>query len=927
MKKFARYASTCLLAALAISTAAAENINGIVQAFGKNAPLEGARVLVVENGIQTATNKMGRFFLQGIEPGEYTLHISYIGLGETRKRVSVPAGANPFVEAKLGEDVVELNPLIVNGSKSGKARALNLQRTASNLMTTIAADSFGQFPDENAAEALQRVSGVSIERDQGEGRFVVIRGIDPDLNNISLDGVHLAAPEADARKVALDVIPTELLDQLQVSKTFLPDMDGDAIGGSVNLKTRSPLDEGARIASLKTQLLYNDLVDAASYMFSGTYGDSFGPENKTAFIFSGTYQKREFGSDNIEVDGPWEFKDAEDTEDGSSGFFAPEIEFRQYDVTRERKSASLNFDHQLSEDTRLYLRTTYNYFNDQEFRHRTEIKPDKGDIFNLTDTTATIQDADDADRDLKNRFEEQEILVLSAGGETRLGDWLYDYKISYSKAEENEPNRLDTDFRNGDATSYTYDFSNPYQPIITVTGGSDVFNPANFELDEFVVENNLADEDEFAVKFDAKRFLDFGENPGFVKFGIKYRSKEKSNDANAEIYSNDSSEATLAGRIDPGSRYPFFTGGGSYLQVNPTNIRQLFVSDFSLLEFETEDSRQDSATADYTTNEDILAAYGMAEVAVNKWTYTGGLRVEQTDFSTSGQVLDISEDEESFALATENAGRDYTDVLLSLNAKYDVSDNLALRFSATNTIARPKFSDSSIRSEVNRADDEIETGNPNLDPYEATNFDVSLERYDDRLGLFAVNLFYKDIDSFIFVTELEDVETRGGTFDVTQPLNGDSASILGLELVWKQDLGQYVQALEGFSIDANLTLTDSESTVPGRDDELPFLKQSDEIFNLALAYENETFLFRIAGTYRSEYLDVIEGDPSEDQFVDSHFQLDAKAVYKIDDRSSVFLEAINLNDEPFRAYFGSPSRMRQFEEYSFSAKLGYSWKL
>ncbi len=138
-------------------------------------------------------------------------------------------------------------------------------------------------------------------------------------------------------------------------------MDGDAIGGSVNLKTISRFDKGGKFASIKTQFLYNDLVDAYSPMVSVAYGDVFGERGNMGLMVAASFQEREFGSDNMEVDGPWE---EETAEDGSSGFFAPEIEFREYEVTRERKAISLNFENQVNENATFFLRGAYNYFSD-----------------------------------------------------------------------------------------------------------------------------------------------------------------------------------------------------------------------------------------------------------------------------------------------------------------------------------------------------------------------------------------------------------------------------------------------------------------------------------------------------------------------------------------------------------------------------------
>ena len=920
-----------LLATIAGSlSCAAQSISGIVKSEEDGRPLAGAIVNVAGTAIQTTTNDQGRFYVSNLTPGQVTVQVSYFGYGDGSASVSVVSGQIHAMEVELGGEAYDLDPLVVSGGKLGQAKALNIQRSSNGLANIVAADAFGNFPDENAAEALQRMPGVSIERDQGEGRYVVVRGIDPDLNSISLDGVTLPAPESESRKVALDVIPTEILERLEVRKTITPDMDGDAIGGSVNLKTVSPFDKGGRYASIKTQFLYNDLVDAFSPMVSVAYGDLFGDRNDMGLIVAASYQEREFGSDNIEVDGPW---GEEEAEDGSEAFFAPEIEFREYEVTRERKAISLNFERQLNESSSFYLRGTHNYFSDQEFRSRTEMKLEDGELQSITDTTAVVTDIEETDRDLKNRFEEQEIFILSAGGEAVSNEWTFGYGVAVSHAEENEPNRLDIDFRSEALYDASYDFSNPFQPILTVDNSASVFDGSNFEFDEGVVENNIAEEEETTVHFDARRNLLFGDSAGFVKFGAKFRAKEKTVDNRVDIYSNDSSSTSLADVAKTDSRYPYFRGPANYLKADPALTRSFFEGSMNEFEFEDEDSLIDSAAADYVSEEDVMALYGMAESNINDWTVTGGVRYEETDFNTTGndvifiEVLDDEgePDDEFDRIESLTFDKTYDNVLAMLAGRYDVSDSGILRLSWTNTIARPKFGESAYRRESNFADEEIVSGNPDLDPYEAMNFDISYEHYFDGLGNVGVAVFHKDIDSFIF-EETETVVIDGDSIDLIRPLNGDSASISGVELSWQQDLGQYAPSLEGFGIYSNLTLTSSDSTTEARSGEdIPFLKQSDAIANLAFTYENESILLRLAGTYRSEYLDAIGGDSSEDEYVDSHFQIDAKAVYKINPHTSFFLEAINLNDEPFQAYYGVPTRMRQFEAYSWSSKIGFKW--
>ncbi len=916
-------AAGVVAASLGLQILSAQTIRGTVRTYGDETPLSGAIVKVEGTSLQTVTDDQGRFHLANVEGANVTLSASYIGLGENSQSVALNQGSAGNVDFFLGEEVINLDPLIVQGAKIGQAKALNIQRAASGLTNIVASDAFGNFPDENAAEALQRISGVSIERDQGEGRYVVVRGIDPDLNNISMDGVALTAPESDTRKIALDVVPTELLERLEVRKTITPDMDGDAIGASINLKTISALDKGGEFASVKAQMLYNDLVDSYTPMVSFAYGDTFGERGDMGFMIAASYQEREFGSDNIEIDGPW---GEEEAEDGTSAFFAPEIEFRQYEVTRERKAFSANFEKQFDDTSSFFIRTAYNYFSDQEFRSRTEIKTEDGTLESITSNSAVLTDVEEADRDLKDRFEEQEIYTISVGGETQVDNWNFGYRVSFAHAEENEPNRLDVDFRSEELYDVSYDFSDPFQPNLNVSNDSSVFQASNFLFDEAVVENNTAEEEETAFQIDVRRDVLFGNHPGYIKFGAKLREKEKKVDNEVEVYSNDSSDTTLADVLDPNSRFPFFRGSGNYLKADPTKVRQFFSSSMGDFEFESEDSEQDSNAADYVSNEDILALYGMAEVNIDQWTVVGGARLEDTDFSSVGNetIFDVEGDLAGFNSLTFD--KNYDNVLAMLSARRDISDQTVLRMSWTNTIARPKFGDSAFRRERNIEDEEVISGNPDLDPYESMNFDISLEHYLDGLGQVSVSVFQKDIDSFIFVEESK-ITIDGEEFDFFRPLNGNSATITGLELGWQQDLGSFTPGLDGFGIYTNLTFTDSESTTDTRPgEELPFLKQSDTIANIAFTYENEKVFFRLAGTLRSEYLDAIAGESAEDEYVDEHFQLDAKAVYKINPHSSIFLDLINLNEEPFHAYYGVPTRMRQNEEYSWSAKLGFTWK-
>lgn len=924
------YKSLIALAATFAGTAqilvADGGISGQVTTFESSAPLSDAKVVVDSLGLKTVTDAAGYFSIDGLPAGQYDVEVSYIGLGRETLSVSVSDDRVASLNFSIGEEAIELDTLVVNGQKLGQAKAINAQRNDNGITELVASDAFGNFPDENAAEVLKRVAGISIENDQGEGRYVVIRGIDPDLNNIALDGVTLPSPEGDTNKVALDVIPYEVLERLEIRKTYSPDMDGDAIGGSINLKTISPFDRGGDYGSIKAQWLHNNLVGSNTFGGSFSYGDVFGADNNMGFMISGAYQERELGSNNVEIDGGWVTTLGQD---GSSGLAPEEIEFREYEVTRERKSVAANFEKRYGDSNLFYARVSYNYFGDQEFRHRSTIKIDDAiedeDIadtgfLSVSPTGGTIGGFDAIERDLKDRFEEQEIVVFSIGGETRANDWKFKYKLSSSTSEENEPNRINVDyaFEGGDV-EIAYDFSDRYRPVVTQNSGASIFDAANYAFDKTEFENNLTEEERTTVKFDAERDFTWGDNKGTFSFGAKYRTKEKTRDNRLDEYDGSLATHNLVDVLDTTSEYPFFTGGGTYLRTDPQQVRAIM---FAVPSGDLEPNVEDTNVADYNSEEDVLALYAMSELQVDAWTFVGGVRFEDTDFTTTGAEYD--DDTETVGLP-QTFEKSYSNFMPALNGRYEIDENTIFRFSVSQTIARPKIGEASFTSK--REDDEKEQGNPELDPYEATNLDLSIERYLASVGRVSASVFYKDIDSFIF-----EAERPIDGFDVTRPENGEGGSILGLELSWVQDLGQYSDALKGFGIQSNVTLTDSEADI--FDDgsltefrETPFFKQSDFIANLALTYENERFFFRIAGVQRSEYLDEIGGSAADDRYADDNFSLDVKFRYNVNPHLSIFLEGTNINEEPAVYYFGTPDRLSQYDEFSWSSKMGVSWSM
>lgn len=902
-------------------------IEGRVTDASNKVYFQGAQVQIKELDLTVISERDGSFRFAKLPEGEYTLIIKYIGSDDLEQKISVVDGevlSKTFVIGATNSDQKELDNIIVYGQRAGQASAINRQKNANKLVSVISSDGIGQLPDQNAAEALQRMPGIFIERDQGEGRFVGIRGIDPNLNNVTINGLNVPSPEAGVRSVALDVIPSELISSLEVSKTVTPDMDASAIGGSIEVKSLSAFDRNDRSYSFTAQASHNELVSETSPKLSGSYTDIYTLAGGSQLGVAGavSWFKREFGSHNVETDGGWSVFDYEDAATGEDveAFGAEEIEQRAYSIERERErlGAALNFDLYTSATDKYYLRTLYSKFSDDEYRLRNQFKYDKGQI-DLTSNTQNSAQFSDAkmERDTKDRYEAQKIFSIITGGENQIGDWLVEYSAGYSKASEAEPDRIDSTFVAKDLT-FGYLSSGPI-PQLTFDAASQDLN--NFALDEVVYENNLTQDEEVTLALDFSKDFVWQNNNGQIKFGGKYRTREKFNRVDAAIYDggftdaaggNTTAQAFNTGPVD----YNLGDFGPGLSQHQLSNYVLTNIDDFELNSLKSDIESQGSS---YTSNEDVLALYAMVSFDINDWYIVAGVRYEDTSFSTKGSKVDLIVDEsdgsETVNISPWQGAKDYDDFFPSLNVRYNISDKLISRFAYTQTIARPTFSDTAanqlIETEVTEDNGQIITerkavvGNPDLEPYEANNLDLSLEYYPGHIGVLSAGLFYKDIDNYILKEEVQDNGQWDGFEEVIQPKNGGNAALTGLELAWTKTFDS------GVLLGANGTFVDADEKLPN---------QADTVGNLMFGFENNDISLRLSSTYKSENFKFTDNDA--DVYQDAHMQLDFSAKYYLNNTTQIYFNAININDEPYYLYHGDTQYNYQFEEYGRSYELG-----
>ena len=789
------------------------------------------------------------------------------------------------------EEVIERVEVI--GQAASIDQALQEQKNSDSIESVVHADAVGQLPDDNAAEALQRVPGLSVERDQGEGRFVSVRGLAPDLNSVTINGTLVPAPESDRRAVALDVLPAELVQSLSVVKSLTPDMDANSLGGTIEVESLSAFDHDGLFYTLSSEASYDTNVDKASPKLSGAISDRFslgdGVDNfGVAAAFS--QQKRKFGSDNVETGGAWDFDDGDRLE---------ELEMRDYAITRERTGFGLNFDYQADDYSNYYLRTLYSKFKDTETRNAAGVEFD--------DAQATGERGDaEGWRSLKSREETQVIQSYVFGGERIIDLWTVSAQAGYSQATEKNPGGIASAKFVGDFSDVGFDGTE----TPSLSARSAFYDPSSFSLDKVEWEKVDSKDDEKNIRLDLARDYDWAGNAAQVKFGGKLSRRKKTSDTDVWVY-DDFSGVSLDGLQSGSVDYSLGNFGNG---ISASAIENLIGSLDRSQFYDEEESRIN----DFTMHEDINAAYLMNTLDVDDWRFIAGLRYEGTEFEAKGTGLRDGVYEDS------HSKNRYEHWLPGLHARYQLSPSTAIRAAWTNTVVRPTFGQLSPGFTIDG--DEASFGNPDLKPLESMNFDLGIEHYMGRAGVLSGFVFYKDIDNFIYNTDLAGTGAWADFDEALSYANGDSAKLYGLELAYSQKFDWLPAPWNGLLVGANLTLSKSDASIEGqgskRSIDLP--NQSDTVGNFMVGWENERFNLRVAANYKSSYLYEIGSvqDKRQDLYVDGQMFVDVKAGYFITPELQLTLEAANITDESYYVYTGSRRYNSQYEEYGPTYTIG-----
>lgn len=851
----------------------------------------------------------GFYTFSNLDPGTYTVKVSYVGYSPVELKITIPAGRTLEKDVVLNEGV-ELQEVVVGGAFQGQRRAINSQKNNMGITNVVSADQVGKFPDSNIGDALKRISGINVQYDQGEARFGQVRGTSADLSSVTINGNRVPSAEGDTRNVQLDLIPADMIQTIEVNKVVTADMDGDAIGGSINLVTKNSPYKRTIAATAGTG--YNWVSEKAQLNLGFTYGDRFF-NDKLGLIVSASYQNSPSGSYDTEF--VWE-------QDDNGKTYVNDYQIRQYYVTRERQSYSAALDWDINANHKLTFKGIFNNRNDWENRYRTTLK----DLDPDGNATVRIQTKAGTPDNRNARLERQRTMDFALGGEHLFGALSMDWHASYAKASEERPNERYIDFQLK-KQKFDMDLSDERQPFASSKTGSTMTLNDEFSLKELTEQQEDIKEQD--LKFSTNFKLPF-KNGNKLKFGAKVVRKTKDKEVDFYEYSPLDEDAfmtnSLANTVDqtnknfmPNNKYQ----AGIYASKEYTG--SLDLNNASLFEKE---QVQEELAGNFNARETVTSGYLRFDQKLTKDVeLMTGLRIENTNLAYTGRTYDADEDLTS---KTDRQRNSYINFLPSLLVKWNVNDDFKVRGSFTQTLSRPKYSALVPSVNIKRSDNEITIGNPELKPTVSYNFDLSADYYFRSIGLISAGIFYKKIDDFIVDQVSTNYEYQGNTYTrFTQPKNAGNANLVGVELSYQRDFSFIAPALKCVGFYGTYTYTHSrveDFNFEGRENEkdLSMPGSPEHTANASLYFEKGGLNLRLSYNFASDFIDEMGESTFYDRYYDKVNYMDVNASYTFGKKfkTTFYAEANNLLNQPLRYYQGTKDRTMQAEYYGVKVNAG-----
>lgn len=921
------FASAIAMAMTAAMTCSAEvnenpemgNIRGRITDTEKQA-LPGATVMIEDLHTGVTSDINGYYSLPNLKPGTYKVKITYVGYSP--KTYTIKVGKKSIEQNITLDAGYELKEVVVSGAFYGQRKAMQMQKESMGVTNIVSADQAGKFPDTNIGDALKRINGVNVQYDQGEARFGQVRGTSADLTSVTVNGNRMPSAEGDTRNVQLDLIPSDMIQTIELNKVVTADMDGDAIGGEINLVTKNT--PSRRILNFNVGSGYSWISQKPEWDLGATWGQRFF-NDKLGVMAAASYQYMPGGSDNTEFE--YEENDKKELE-------LKEAQVRQYYVTRERQSYSLALDYVFNPQHKISFKGIYNRRSDWENRYRISYKKLNSKASKQSavyQTKAGSSDNKDA------RLELQQTMDYTLDGEHYFGNLKIDWAGSFSRATEERPNERYASYKlKGVDLGSDFKEVGGRQPFYSK--GMPVLSDKAWSLDALNNSNQDITENEWKGRLNFTLPLSTGLYGNTLKFGAKLTAKDKSRTKSyfdydvKEILGSDwrnNTSLQIRDGFMPGAHYP----------IASAFISKQTLGDIDFFKYKGTENLEEEA-GNYQINERITAGYLRFDQKLGKkLSATLGLRVERTDLKTSGYNVNVPEEGDATMTPTGEFKSHYTDLLPSILLKYKFNKDGSIRASVTKTISRPKYSALIANKTFNTADMEATIGDPNTKPAKAINADLSADYFFKNVGMVSFGLFYKDIKNVNIEWASnkylgKDLGLTGKyadeSFEVSQNINAYDARVFGVEAAYQRDFGFIAPALKCIGFYGNYTYTHSttrnfnERLNVADGENVKVAGSPEHTANASLYFEKSGVSVRLSYNTASLFIDQMSTSRALDRYYDSVNYLDLNASYSWGKKTkfTIYANANNLLNQPLRYYQGVKDRTMHVEYYGVKVNAG-----
>jgi TonB-dependent receptor len=918
------------------------DLTGHVVRSRDSQPVAAASVQIAETSAKTATNAQGAYAFKDLKPGVYTLLVTPAGATTLQHKVTVAAGKPTQDDFSVESELSASQQIVVLSQRSTVAVARAAQFEAPNLVNITTYEEIRKIPDVSVAEAVRRIPGISLETDEGEGRYVNCRGLDADLNSTTFGGLRLpptnnASPFGGYRAVTLDSIPIGLVGALTVTKSNLPSQDAEALGCTIEITPKTAPQGGAPFIQGNIGSGYEPLRGTAIIDVAVTAGGRFGGSGKPAdsdvsaysdrpfsVVLTATYYDDQRGFDDVE---PGYFDDtakgAVPAPGGHPYDAISGIDFRDYELHRKRHGYGIDLGYQPDANNSWYIRGFDAGYTEGYIRPYLHLNPDGNTVVNADGTmTDTLNNPGAIRKNLRDERETSRDKVFVLGGKNIFGENTLDYRVGYTKGTWDKFYDVNSAYvynpPAGSNITYTYNLSGQGHTPNQTIAGANYLDPTQYQLaganNSTAV--NFDKELSFATNFDMPvQWIGFDSED--LKVGANARLRKKRTTYNGLSYPNLppvllSTAASSGPETYYNNRYPIGVDiAPGYLQANfGPGVASPADKRFDLAQF-------------LDAKENVYAAYGQYEMRRGPFGLVGGVRVERTTDNSHAFQEVTDQNGNPLPPTPVAASKSYTNWFPSLQAKYEIQPKLITRATWSSTLARPGFNQSNVSETVDLGTGQVTVGNPNLKPATANSFDVTIEKYLESAGILSFGLFDKEFKNYIVPnqTGFQAFPGVGNPLRLVSFNNVDKSHARGAEFNWEQRFKDLPGFLGGLGASANYTFVDSRIEIrPGEFSTLP--SASKNTWNVAAFYERDGLGLRVVAYSTSADLFFIGTQKSQDVFNATRTSADFGSTYAITRNLVAYFNAKNLLDTPHKFYQGTFERVIQREFYGQTYQLG-----